>query len=66
LAADFLMQKISEITGIHLQYYAFVSFDGFVEYIDSLGGVDVEVPEDLIDPYYPDINNGFQTFSVAK
>lgn len=66
LAADFLMEKISEVTGIHLQYYAFVSFDGFVEYIDSLDGVNVDVPEDLVDPYYPDNNNWFQTFSVAK
>jgi len=64
--AEYLMEKVSEITGIYLQYYAFVSFDGFVSYVDELWGVTVDVPADLVDPYYPDINNGFQTFVVDK
>ncbi len=64
--AEYLMEKITQITGIHLQYYAFVSFEGFVRYVDSLWWVTIDVPTDLNDPYYPDNNNGFQTFSVAK
>jgi polyisoprenyl-teichoic acid--peptidoglycan teichoic acid transferase len=59
------MEKVTEITGIYLQYYAFVSFDGFVDFVDSLGGVTIDVPEALEDPYYPDINNGFQTFRIG-
>jgi hypothetical protein len=29
-----------------------VDFDGFVEIIDALGGIDVDVPEYVYDPYY--------------
>ncbi len=65
-AAEFLMEKVSEISGIHLQYYSFVSFNGFTRFIDSLDGVTVDVPEDLIDPYYPDDNNGYQTLTVLQ
>jgi len=65
-AAEFLMDKVTEISGVHLQYYAFVSFNGFTRFIDSLDWVTVDVPEDLVDPYYPDDNNGFQTLTVLK
>jgi len=65
-AAEFLMETISKISGIHLQYYAFVSFDWFTRFIDSLDGITVDVPEDLVDPLYPAENNEYQTFTVLR
>ncbi len=65
-AAEFLMEKVSEITWLYLQYYSFVSFDGFTRFIDSLDGITVDVPEELVDPYYPDENNWFLTFTVPE
>ncbi len=38
--------------GIHVDKYVIVDFDGFESLIDSLGGVDVDVPEEVYDPYY--------------
>ncbi len=65
-AADYLLDKVSEITWIHIPYFSFVSFNWFTDFIDSLWWISVDVPEDFVDPYYPDDNNWFQTFTVLK
>ncbi len=65
-AALFLRDKVSQITGIPLEYHVFVAFEGFVDFIDSLWGISIDVPYDLNDPYYPDNNNWYQTFTVNK
>jgi LCP family protein required for cell wall assembly len=44
---------ISEFLGIPIHYYAMVNLDGFVDVVDSLGGVDIYVPEQVIDEDYP-------------
>lgn len=44
--------------GIPIDHYVMIDFDGFVDVIDSVGGIDVEVPEDLYDPEYPTIDYG--------
>lgn len=46
-----LMEKI---TGLEIPYYATVDFWGFKNIIDSLGGIDVEVPYALHDYQFPD------------
>ena len=35
------------ITGLSIQYYALIDMQGFLELIDALGGVTVNVPEDV-------------------
>ncbi|MET4158931.1 LCP family protein [Agromyces sp. PvR057] len=35
------------ITGLEIQYYALIDMQGFLELIDALGGVTVNVPEDV-------------------
>ncbi len=39
---------------IKIDYYVIIDFPGFKEIIDSLGGIDVDVPDYLDDPYYSD------------
>ena len=39
------IDAVSELTGIQISYYACIYFSGFEGIVDSLGGVDVEVPE---------------------
>jgi anionic cell wall polymer biosynthesis LytR-Cps2A-Psr (LCP) family protein len=34
--------------------------------VDILGGIEVDVPEDLVDREYPTINWDYTTFSVKK
>ncbi len=37
-----------------IPYYALVSFDGFKDFINDMGGVMVNVPEKLVDRAFPD------------
>ncbi|USN57635.1 MAG: LCP family protein [Candidatus Peribacteria bacterium] len=39
-----------------MPYYALVSFAGFQNFVDELGGVTVDVPERLVDYEFPDVN----------
>lgn len=50
---DYTKQVISQIFGLQIPYYARIDFQGFVELIDLIGGVDVEVPRTLSDRQYP-------------
>ena len=44
---------ISEFLGIPIHYYALVNLDGFVDIIDSIGGVEIYVPQRIVDDEYP-------------
>ncbi|MBE3110604.1 MAG: LCP family protein [Acidobacteria bacterium] len=50
LAKDTIKRNL----GIDVDYYVIIDFGGFEEVIDSLGGINVDVPEPLYDPYYSD------------
>ena len=46
--------------GIPIDHYVMIDFDGFVDVVDSVGGIAVEVPEDLYDPEYPTADYGIE------
>lgn len=50
---DLTKKYITEITGEPVDYSLMVSFDGFVQLIDVLGGIDVNVERTFTDPEYP-------------
>ncbi|MDD4530551.1 MAG: LCP family protein [Candidatus Gracilibacteria bacterium] len=62
----YLKSKVTEITGEDIDYHVMIDFEGFIKFIDVLGGVKVDVPEDLVDTSYPDWKRGYVTFSVKK
>ncbi len=43
-------QSIKEVLGLDISYHVLVNFQAFQQAIDTVGGVDVDVPTDLIDP----------------
>ncbi|MCK4323895.1 MAG: LCP family protein, partial [Armatimonadetes bacterium] len=43
--AELAQQTVEQFLGITVDYYAQVGFDAFVEAVDELGGVDIEVPD---------------------
>ncbi len=45
---------VENLLGIKIDYYVLIDFQGFKKIIDSLGGIDVDVPPSLAvdDPYY--------------
>jgi len=57
--------KIGEIIGIKIHYYALIDFTGFVEVIDAIGGIDVNLEKSFYDNTYPvEGTQYFQTFSL--
>ncbi len=44
---DCMMQTIQNYFDITIDYYAKINFKGIVKLVDTLGGIDVEVPADL-------------------
>lgn len=50
---SFLINKVYALTGMKVDYYAFISTIGFKSIIDKLGSVTFTVPQDM---YYKDVN----------
>jgi LCP family protein required for cell wall assembly len=48
-----LKRTIEHNFGISTDYYIMIDFDGFKEIVDTLGGIDVNVPRALHDTMYP-------------
>lgn len=47
------MDTVSRNFGIPLQGFVLVDFQGFVEVVDALGGIEINVPEAIYDPAFP-------------
>lgn len=65
-AVNSLKKIVGEITGQPVDYYITLDFEGFKKIVDDLGGVDVEVEDDIIDTRYPGPNFSYQTFEIKK
>ena len=44
---------VSDVTGLKIDYYVAVDFQGFVNAIDTLGGIEINVDKSFTDPEYP-------------
>ncbi|HLJ35610.1 MAG TPA: LCP family protein [Ktedonobacteraceae bacterium] len=67
---DAAAQKVSLITGLDVKYWLTINFQGFKEFIDSIGGVDVYVPDSFSAHYPanddPSINPNWITVTFTK
>jgi polyisoprenyl-teichoic acid--peptidoglycan teichoic acid transferase len=62
-----LISKVAEeISGLDIQYYARLDFQGFTKIIDDLEGIDIYLESDINDPTYPNFNNGYDPFYISK
>jgi LCP family protein required for cell wall assembly len=59
-------KTVEQTLGIPINFYARVNFTAFEEIIDQIGGISVDVPEDVYDPEYPTEDYGTQVFSINK
>lgn len=57
-------KTVSEFLGYPIDHYVTINFDGFVQAIDAIGGIDVVVPKTIHDEEYPTIDYGYQTFHI--
>ncbi|MFA4845517.1 MAG: LCP family protein [Patescibacteria group bacterium] len=52
-------QVIGDVLDEDIQYYLRVDFDGFAEFVDAIGGVDVYVENSFTDPNYPTLGREY-------
>ncbi len=50
--------------GVDIDYYVRINFQAFVEFVDRIGGITIDVPETIHDPLYPTPDYGYQLFHV--
>ena len=63
-------QKVSLVTGLDVKYWMTVNFTGFRDFINAIGGVDVDVPDSFTANYPinddPNINAGWKVIHFSK
>ncbi len=60
LAVDTIQYNL----GVRVDYYVLVEFDAFITLIDEIGGIDINVPYEIYDPEYPDMNYGYDPLYI--
>lgn len=60
------IREIGSQLGIEIHHYAKIDFTAFKEGVDAIGGIEINVPYDLVDTQYPTENYGYETFSITK
>lgn len=60
-----LQEILTKITGEEIHYFVNLDFEWFRKIIDTLGGIDIDVPNEIIDTTYPGPNSTYQTFKIS-
>ena len=50
--AEALMTEVGDILGVDFQYYAHLNWGSLVQIVDTLGGIDITLDEDIEDYYF--------------
>jgi LCP family protein required for cell wall assembly len=50
--------------GRTVHYYVLVDFNAFIKVVDTLGGIDIDVPKPINDPQYPDMDFGYSPLYI--
>ncbi|MEJ2557054.1 MAG: LCP family protein [Anaerolineae bacterium] len=58
------MKTVQYNLGVPVHFYVRVDFDGFRRIVDTLGGIDIDAPQTINDPKYPDENYGYDPFYI--
>lgn len=59
-------EAVGAILGIKISNFGLIDFDGAKDAIDALGGIDVNVPKAIYDPYFPDDRTvGYSPFNIT-
>jgi LCP family protein required for cell wall assembly len=60
------MQTIQYNFGIPVNSYVVVTFEAAIGMVDAIGGIDIDVPQAIDDPEYPDMNFGYEPLFIPK
>ncbi|MDC7227188.1 MAG: LCP family protein [Spirochaetales bacterium] len=65
--AEQFKKELSEITGLEISNYIIVDMYAFIDIVNILGGIEVTLEEDLVDPTYKIRENGeWSTLNYSK
>jgi LCP family protein required for cell wall assembly len=62
--AQLALATVEYNLGVNVDHYFMVDFNAFIDVIDTLGGITVEVPYDINDPTFPDMNYGYDPLYI--
>ncbi len=60
-----LADEVEIITGIKINNFIIVDMKAFTQYIDAIGGIDIDVEKGIYDYKYPKNNIEYETFSIG-
>ncbi|NQV00685.1 MAG: LCP family protein [Parcubacteria group bacterium] len=60
-----LKEKVQGITGLSVDHYVLIDLAVVKEVIELVDGLNVYVPKDINDPYFPGPNYSYQTFNLS-
>lgn len=58
------VETVEAFLGVPIDHYVAVDFKAFVDFVDLMGGIVVDVPERIEDPTYPDSCYGYDPFVI--
>lgn len=61
---DWTKQAVEAVTGLTIHHTITINFAGFATFVDSLGGINVEVKQTLHDERYPGPGYSYETFHL--
>ena len=61
---DLMKQTVQYNLGIRVHDYVAIDFNTFITIVDSVGGIDLDVPYAISDTSYPDMNYGYDPFYI--
>ena len=64
--AEYMRQTLSEVTGYPIDYHVTINFDGFKQIVDLINGIDIDVPNDIVDNEYPTEDYGTEKLFIPK
>jgi len=62
----FIKEKVEEISGLQISYVAAIDVRGLEILINDIGGVDVDVKQDIFDPFFPGPHYSYDPFYLQK
>jgi LCP family protein required for cell wall assembly len=61
-----LKDEIGRAFNLTIHHAVKIDFEGFIKAIDTIDGIDIDVPYDIIDREYPGPNYTYETFEILK
>lgn len=63
--AQLAMQTVEYNLGVPIDHYVLVDFNAVIKGIDTIGGIDLNVPYNISDPTFPSMDYGYDPFYLS-